>query len=185
MCLAAGSFLFVKTRPFFPSRANLLKLHLRNEIFAAVIQWHRPRRGGYQPPGYFPHGEITSAQSADNAIPNIFKRNSAVSCRNIAILQYCYIIQPIWFCSIICYVGGRILSAPTEPTASGVVRILANINTSESVGAAISRPVVFSKAKISLCLRKGAASTPPLGLCLKTGFLFYFAGEALLRVTSW
>ena len=71
-----------------PSRAYPLKLHLRNEIFAAVIRWHRLRRGGYQPPGYFPHGEITSAQSADNVIPNICKCNSAVYCRNMVYLQH-------------------------------------------------------------------------------------------------
>ena len=45
----------------------------RIEISAQEIRWHRLRRGGYQPPGYFPKGEITSAQSADNAMPNICK----------------------------------------------------------------------------------------------------------------
>ena len=45
----------------------------RIEISAQEIRWHRLRRGGYQPPGYFPFGEITSAQSADNAMPNICK----------------------------------------------------------------------------------------------------------------
>ena len=48
----------------------------------SVIQWHRPRRGGYHPPGYFPIGEITSAQSADNAVSNILQGNSAVQYRN-------------------------------------------------------------------------------------------------------
>ncbi len=45
----------------------------RIEISAQEIRWHRLRRGGYQPPGYFPKGEITSAQSADNAMSNICK----------------------------------------------------------------------------------------------------------------
>ena len=57
--------------------------------------------------------ETTSARCADNAIPNICKRNSAVQCRNMVFLQYCYIIRPIWFCSKICNVGGRMISAPT------------------------------------------------------------------------
>ena len=34
--------------------------------FCSVIRWHSPCRGGYQPPGCFPSGETTSAQSADN-----------------------------------------------------------------------------------------------------------------------
>ena len=48
----------------------------------SVIQWHRPRRGGYHPPGCFPCGETTSAQCADNAVSNILQGNSAVQYRN-------------------------------------------------------------------------------------------------------
>ena len=81
-----------------------------HRIFAQLIQWHRLRRGGYQPPGYFPMGEITSAQSDDNAIPNICECNSAVYCRNMVHLQHCYITGPNRFCPKICHVGGRILS---------------------------------------------------------------------------
>ena len=29
-------------------------------------------------------------------------------------MQHCYIIRPIWFCSKICNVGGRMISAPTQ-----------------------------------------------------------------------
>ena len=82
----------------------------RPEISAQEIRWHRLRRGGYQPPGCFPTGETTSAQSADNAIPNICKCNSAVSCRNMVYLQHCYITGPIRFCPEICHVGGRLIA---------------------------------------------------------------------------
>ena len=41
------------------------------------------RRGGYHPPGCFPHGKTTSAQSADNAMSNICIRNSAAQRRNM------------------------------------------------------------------------------------------------------
>ena len=37
----------------------------------SVIRWHRPRRGGYHPPGCFPMGKTTSAHCADNAVSNI------------------------------------------------------------------------------------------------------------------
>ncbi len=66
------------------------------------------------PPGYFPHGEITSAQSADNEVSNIFRSYLTVSCRNMVYLQHCYITWPNRFCPEICHVGGRIISAPTR-----------------------------------------------------------------------
>ena len=51
------------------SRRNAAAHCRRTEL--PVQKFRCVRRGGYQPPGYFPHGEITSAQSADNAVPNI------------------------------------------------------------------------------------------------------------------
>ena len=89
--------------------------------FRSVIRWHPPadvartkRRGGYYPPGCFPSGETTSAQCADNAPPNICKRNSAVKCRNMVHFAILLHFGPIRFCSKICSVGGRILAAPTQ-----------------------------------------------------------------------
>ncbi len=76
----------------------------------AVIWWRTPCRGGYHPPGCFPHGKTTSALCADNAPPNILRSNSVVQCRNMVYLQHCYITGPNRFFSKICNVGGRILS---------------------------------------------------------------------------
>ena len=58
---------------FFWYLTGLEPNYERPRNFRSVIRWHTPadhgiRRGGYHPPGYFPYGEITSAQSADNAI---------------------------------------------------------------------------------------------------------------------
>ena len=85
----------------------------------AVIWWHTPCRGGYQPPGCFPNGETTSAHCADNAVSNICKRNSTVQYRNMVYYQYCDIIWPIRFCSKTCNVGGRMISAPTDSVVGG------------------------------------------------------------------
>ena len=39
------------------NRENIIFPYERTEITPAEIRWHTPCRGGYQPPGCFPHGE--------------------------------------------------------------------------------------------------------------------------------
>ena len=95
---------------FAPLRAYPLKLHLRSEIFAAVIRWHRLRRGGYHAARLFSLRENNVGALRRQCDANIFSLKFWAQRRNMAYLQHCYITGPIRFCSKICHVGGRILS---------------------------------------------------------------------------
>ena len=100
-------------------------------------------------PVVFPVGKTTSAQCADNVMSNIFQWNSVVSCRNMVYYQYCDIIWSIRFCSKICHVGGRILSAPTFGACNdgGRVPRITERKFRCAVGEDIIFPVVFPVGK--------------------------------------
>ena len=50
--------------------------------YRAEIWWRTPCRGGYHPPGCFPVGKTTSAQSADNAVRIFVNKIRREKCRN-------------------------------------------------------------------------------------------------------
>ena len=65
-------------------RSKILIAHKLRIMYDAV----HPCRGGYHPPGCFPPwGKQRRRKSADNAPPNICKRNSVVSCRNTVLFN--------------------------------------------------------------------------------------------------
>ena len=130
-----------------------------------VIRWHHLRRGGYQPPGCFPHGETTSAQSADNGtIKHFTMKFSGIMSERGTFCNIGTSVWPIRFCPKTCHVGGRLIAAPTfgacnvggwmisAPTLA-CARWQASATELPAqkfrgvVGAAISRPVVSPMGK--------------------------------------